>query len=466
LKLEPRNSGIGCRIQHLGFAALSTCVFLGGAIFEPAYGQAVAPETQTVRSYSGQFIVGRSRAPQAVGTANLAADPKLMPLDLSLLAVSAERIKQSLWRELGVTTPWRSKIFLTVYSAGSAEDRLTLNADRFEDGWQYQLELPNPVQRERYARAMVRVVLLELANRNAAERSAELPAWLVEGFSQQLLASNPEELILSAPGPARLASTYLNGRRENPLARAHAVLSAQTPLTFTQLSWPTAEQLDGAGGVLYRCSAQLFVNELLNLDGGRACLRTLLQEMPRYYNWQVAFLHAFEAWFQRPVDVEKWWTLRACQFTGRDLTQNWRAEDSWQKLDEILRSGVEVRTGANELPTRSEATLQTIIREWETDLQTQALQAKLQELAFFRMRVAPEFAVLVADYSQTLETFLRERDHPGLVLPFRRQAVKRALVEDTVRELNSLDTRRLASKPAVKLSVPPPEPARPESMPR
>jgi hypothetical protein len=432
-------------------------ILLGLLLAPLAYGQAVARETQSVRSLSGQFVVGVTRAPRAAEMANVAANPKLITLDASLLAVSAERIKQSLWRELGITAPWRSTIYLTLYPAASSEDPFVMNADRFEDGWQYRLALPNPVQRERYVRAMVRVVLLELANRNATERAADLPVWLVEGLSQQLLASNPDELIPPAPGPARVASTYMNGQRENPLARAHAVLSAQTPLTFTQLSWPTAEQLDGAGGELYRCSAQLFVDELLNLEDGRACFRTMLQELPRYYNWQVAFLQAFGASFQRSVDVEKWWTLQACHFTGRDLTQTWLAEDSWQKLDQILRSGVAVRMGTNELPARSEATLQTIVRDWEPDLQTQSLQVKLQELAFFRMRVAPKFAGLVAEYSQTLETFLQERDHPGLVLPFRKQAVKRALVEDTVRKLDSLDTRRLASKPAPKASIPSPE---------
>jgi len=37
----------------------------------------------------------------------------------------------------------------------------------------------------------------------------------------------------------------------------------------------------------------------------------------QYYNWQFAFLQAFSATFQQPLDVEKWWSLQLLHFTGR-----------------------------------------------------------------------------------------------------------------------------------------------------
>jgi hypothetical protein len=76
------------------------------------------------------------------------------------------------------------------------------------------------------------------------------------------------------------------------------------------LSWPAAEQLVGERGELYRSSAQLFVHQLLNLPEGAACMRTMLEQLPLYYNWQFAFLHAFHELFPQPVDVEKWWSLQ------------------------------------------------------------------------------------------------------------------------------------------------------------
>src|SRR5205807_476009 len=80
---------------------------------------------------------------------------------------------------------------------------------------------------------------------------------------------------------------------------------------------------------------------------------------------QFAFLRAFQAHFQRPLDVEKWWTLQVLHFTGRDLTQTWPADESWKKFDEIIRSTVQIRVGTNELPLRAEISLQAIIREWD-----------------------------------------------------------------------------------------------------
>ena len=46
---------------------------------------------------------------------------------------------------------------------------------------------------------MTGVLLLEFANRNARARSAEIPAWLTDGLSQQLLAADWQEIILSSP---------------------------------------------------------------------------------------------------------------------------------------------------------------------------------------------------------------------------------------------------------------------------
>ena len=51
------------------------------------------------------------------------------------------------------------------------------------------------------------------------------------------------------------------------------------------------------------------MGELLRLPDGRACLQRMLAQLPQHYNWQFAFLEAFHARFERPLDVEKWWAL-------------------------------------------------------------------------------------------------------------------------------------------------------------
>ena len=89
------------------------------------------------------------------------------------------------------------------------------------------------------------------------------------------------------------------------------------------MSWPDEAQLSGADGGVYRASAQLFVNELLELKDGPAHLRAMLATLPEFYNWQTAFQSAFREDFPRPLDVEKWWALQVVNFVARDPGPAW-----------------------------------------------------------------------------------------------------------------------------------------------
>jgi hypothetical protein len=209
----------------------------------------------------------------------------------------------------------------------------------------------------------------------------------------------------------------------------------------------------------------LFVGELLRLPDGRACLRTMLAELPQHYNWQVAFLRAFHAFFERPLDVEKWWALTVAQATGRDVAQSWTLEESWHKLDEAIHSPVQVRTSANELPLHADASLQTVVREWDSVRQTQALGSTLRELGLLRLRVAQEFVGLVQDYSQALETYLQQRDHTGSILPLMRKAGRRRAAEAAIQQLDALDARREALRPPPKPVIESQAPALPAPAP-
>jgi hypothetical protein len=181
----------------------------------------------------------------------------------------------------------------------------------------------------------------------------------------------------------------------------------------------------------------------------------MLAQLPQHYNWQFAFLRAFNAFFERPLDVEKWWALSVAQATGRDIQQPWTLEESWQKLNQTIHAVVQVRTGNNELPSQAEITLQTVIREWDSARQTQALQNTLRELELLRRRIDQEFVGLVQDYSQTLVTYLQQRDHAGSVLSTRKAGRRRA-VEAAIQQLDALDARREALRPASKPVAPSP----------
>src|SRR5262249_33600919 len=158
------------------------------------------------------------------------------------------------------------------------------------------------------------------------------------------------------------------------------------------------------------------------------------------YNWQFAFLRAFNPYFQRPLEVEKWWALQVLNFTGRDLTQTWSAQESWQKLDELVRSEVQVRVGTNELPLHVAVSLQTMIQEWEPTRQNQAFETKVHELELLRPRVAPSLIPIVDEYRRILLSYLEGQKNP-------KKARSRKVVTQTLTELNALDFQRGALKP-------------------
>ena len=432
---------------------LAVAVLLG--VFTGVTGaQLAGSDLVSAHSHSGQFVVyaRRSSAPPPP-VFGLATNQDFVRLEPTLVTVSCERIKQALTRELGAPATWSGAVYLVLYPARAPGDTITITSERFKDCWQYRVDFPDLVEQSRYVRVIVQVLLLEMANHTAQTRAAETPTWLVEGLSQLLLASSEVALTLSPPHPSAnglsYSTTVINARKEGIREQAQKQLRGRPPLSFENLSWPTEDSLSGDAGELYRGSAQLFVGELLRLPDGRECLRAMLTQLPQHYNWQFAFLRAFNVYFERPLDVEKWWALSVAQAMGRDIQQPWSLEESWQKLNQTIHAAVLVRTGTNELPVRAEISLQTIIHEWDSARQTQALQNTLSELQLLRRRMDQEFVGLLQDYSQTLATYLQQRDRAGSVLSTRKAGRRRA-IEAAIQQLDALDARREALRPASK----------------
>jgi hypothetical protein len=180
----------------------------------------------------------------------------------------------------------------------------------------------------------------------------------------------------------------------------------------------------------------------------------MLASLPNHLNWQFAFLEAFHAHFDRPLDVEKWWALSLIKVTGRYAGPPWPPAESWQKLDQAVHAVVQIRTRTNELPLRAEVGLQTVLLEWDPVRQTQALRDTVRELQLLRLRIAQEYVRLLQDYSQVIESYLQQRDRSGLILPSARGAGRQRAVEDAVQQLNALDTRRLAVRPGPPAAEP------------
>jgi hypothetical protein len=273
-----------------------------------------------------------------------------------------------------------------------------------------------------------------------------------------LLATAGLEIILSSPNKAvnglPVSRTVTTTHGMDSLAGARRALRDHAALTFEQLSWPTDAQLSGADGGVYRASAQLFVNELLALKNGPAHLRAMLETLPKFYNWQVAFQTAFRENFPRPLDVEKWWAVQVVSFIARDPGPAWTPAVSRDKLDEILSVPVEMRTASNALPAHAEISLQAVIRNFDRARQEAILQNKLRALELAQLRMASQFAVLTDGYRQVLADYLDPGKsarpaqhlgkHPPVVSP-------KPTVTGTLKRLDALDAQRRAIESAIRL---------------
>jgi hypothetical protein len=410
-------------------------------------GESAAPLANLLRSVSGQFVVIDRRAPVSF-LPPPARDKAELELSPPFLVVSCERIKQALATELGMGREWSGAIQVSIRSNQRTGNVPSISVERFGRRWLYKVELPERLERRQLVRTLVQVLLLEFANRTPSEHSAEIPLWLSEGLAQRLAAAREMELLHTSPsvnvGRMMVEPTMIQTRDPDPLARAREVLRKQAPPTLAELSWPEVETFSPAATELFQMSAQVFVTELLRLQDGPELLRRFIASLPRYFNWQTAFLRAYEREFPNQLALEKWWALQAAHFVGRDHKQLWTPDESAQKLAELLQVAVAVRLATNDLPTRTDISLQTVLREWDTMRQMQVVQTKLKELELALPRVAPTYIALVNDYHIALTDFMAKRSRTSatfgwmqIVPPSAKQAV-----ENTVARLDALDVRR------------------------
>ena len=427
----------------------------------PATSQPLPPVVNSVQSASGQFTVnGPAQFPPLAPWPGAATDTNLVRLDPALLSVSAERIKNSLRRLLGLAAnaPWHGKIFLVLHPALAPDEDVTIISQPYLNTWNYRVELPNVLSQTRYLRAMTSVLLSELADGDARKtRAAVIPDWLTDGLAQQLSASGPLQVILSVPRKLEnglpQSRMVVTQRGLDPLAEARRVLHDHAALTFEQLSWPTESQLAGGDGGAYRASAELFVSELLQLKNGPARLQAMLAALPECYNWQMAFQNVFREDFPRPLDVEKWWALEVVSFVAQDPGLRWTPAVSRDKLDEILRVPVEVWTASNSLPAHTEVSLQAVIRNFDPPSQAVILQTKLRDLELAQLRMARPLAALTDEYRRAVASYLGQnkeiRYPPWSKHPYPRKAKAGA----TLKTLDQLDAQRRAIESSIKPDV-------------
>jgi hypothetical protein len=441
-----------CRDKLSPFQIISILFLLGLGAFSAEAAADLRVQARTLRSQSLQFVVQglpMGAAPiQNVATSQVA----YIRVDPALLAVSCERIKQSLLNELAARDEWSGIIFVNLHPVQRFDEPIDITTIHHRNSWSYRVDMPDQVERTRLIRAVVQVLMQEIANRGAKSRSAELPQWLLEGMTAHLQATTSSTLVLE---PATLAEdpavpgrlvpiTSLIKQREryaDPAKQVREILKDRPPLTFNELSWPAEEQLAGPQADVYRACSQLFVAELLRLKNGRAQLREFFRLLPEYLNWQTAFLHAFQGQFERLLDADKWWALNVAQLTSRDMMVTWNYEEAFRQMDDALAVTAEVRIKPRELPMNAQVKLQQMLLEWPIHRQSPILLQKINILQGLRLRAPQELIGLADNYRLTLEMILKDRQARGQG-PFGSNSKDKALVENAIKRLDELDAQR------------------------
>lgn len=452
--------------RRLGRSALFLRLALSGLAAASAEGLAY-----TVHSRSGQFIV-HSATPTPPSLARVAPTGtetnRLIPLYPDPLAVSCERIKSAVLAELRLPDRWRGKVHVTIDPRAPADAFPAATGRRYLEGWHFALRLPPEIEPPTLVRGVVHAVLLEIILRQPAPRAPEVPLWLLEALTGQVLSRvGPDPVARPNPITGKFGNTVgqLVGtlRERGPAEEDQRVLGLIRThgwLTFEDISLPVPERLSGPSAEHYRACCQTLFVALRNLPQGPSRLNAFLARLPQHLNWQTAFLEAYAPLFPRLLEVEKWWALVGQQLGAptSDLETNARLGAAW--LEDLLSVEVVTRSAPGAAVNRQTVTFADVLQSWDFPRQRTLFAARSQALRRLARVVPDPVAGLALAYAQTLEQYVAARQRlsyqPGLRGA---QALHlAALLESTRTQLETLEARRRELHPA----PPMPPPAAPE----
>jgi hypothetical protein len=425
---------------------------------------APADAAVVVHSHSGQFIVQSPQAtPPSLARVAPPSTNSILTLHPDPLAVSAERIKTAVLAELGRPDRWQGRVFLTVDPRGVRGWQATPVARRYTDGWQYSLPLPQEIDGLTLIRSMVHVLLLEIANRDPGPNLPEIPVWLIEALTGQ---------VLSRVGPDPLAKpNTVSGKYGNAIGQLVSTMSERAlaeddrqllklafsapPPSFEELSLPTFESLRPADGDRYRACCQLLFVSLRSLPQGEQLLGNFLGQLPRHLNWQTAFLNAYAPVFPKLLDIEKWWALTVQRVRIAHGGSRLPGSTGVAWLEDLGTVEVEVRESARGPLRRERLSLQRLIADWAFPRQVPVLTARQAQFRRLAPSLPDELRVLAEDYAGVLADYIGRRTRLGYQpgLPGQAAAELASLMRATLGALDTLETRRRALGPQVPAPV-------------
>ena len=423
------------------------------------------PHQPTIYSRSGQFVIHSRQFTtptlrQPLGATNRA----YVVIQPDALAVAAERVKQRLLGELTVPDRWRSRIHLLIVKGDQVAAPPIPMAALFSDGWQYSLRVPERVEAGVLVRALVEVLLMEIANRYPGSHPPEIPRWLADGLAGLMLTEVGPDLVPQsndlldrlANGWGQLRANTRVGRYFGRDTELRNFLQQHPPLTFNDLTLPLPEALAGNQRNVFEACSQLLVQELLRLPNGRALCWEMLARLTQSFNWQTAFMRTYGRYFPQMVDVEKWWAVTLLQFSGREAANDWSRAATLQELDQVLGVPVAVRPSRDAAPENAVVPIQRAVAELPLPQQARLLRTKIGQLEMLQANAAPELVPLVTGYLVALQEYLAERTGASTSLGEKGRST--ANVPLTLRRLTlrlaALDTERATATQAPQSNPP------------
>ena len=353
-----------------------------------------------------------------------------------LVAMMGERVARALAQDLRLPGRFADKVHAAVFDLAPPGQSIGLLTQIHTDGFQYKLAIPGQVEGQELMKALLKVLLLEYANRGH-RRSAEIPSWLLEGMLRQIQTAvvptyvvNQKPITIEKSGYDRLGETRQYLRTNAPMTL--------NDLSFTDASKGTSDQMEK-----FEASAHLLVHELLRLKGGPHLMTRFLRALPTALNWQTSFYAVYKEHFSGPLAFEKWWMLGWIKFKEGEERELWPAAVAMERLESVLYTTMEIRVATNSIPQYRDAPLQELLKLADFGTQKEILGEKVQHLYMMSMYVPPEVLELWMGYYRTLETYLQKRTNdtqPTLKSDPTQRA--QTLSRVTLKRLDELDAAR------------------------
>ena len=376
------------------------------------------------------------------------------------VVVTAERVRHAMLSRLGLSLLPGSRVKLRLEPAMSYKATVPVVTERHLNGYTYGLTLPSEIEADKLVRALVQVALLDLANQKPQLRDTEIPLWLTVGFTQVLLAQPDLVLVLSRPeqGGKEMAMEEVvkNVRRHDTLVGVRARLRGRRAFDFSEIAMPSPAHLRGENWRDFQACSHLLVDRLLAVPAGGARLQNMIRQLPNNLNWQTGFLKVYGDLFADMLVVEKWWAVTIVQLTGQNQYQNWTLLEAVEKLENLLKLPAEVRLNDADSPLEAEVTLQQAIRGWDFAVQKQTLQQKINQLLIARVKMPQQLLPFVNEYGRILQNYVVTRQRIESFKPRRGQVRPRIapVIDEAVRQLDSVDRRLVLFKPESKTPAP------------